>query len=170
MLIKPKNHNRTILLYVLIGMVLIGALIGVSFLLFDKIGIRHEEETWAQYWDRIKPLIVASIITYLGWIQLAYRFTLDIILYIRKFKQVKNVKVELIEAPSAYAPKQTKKIKQTKDLEKCVLENKIGDNLVRITPKEIVVVYGREFVDKEDYLNSIVYTFGEIKEIIRKKK
>lgn len=162
MIIKPKNQNRMIAWYIVLGLVLVGGVSIVSWLLFDNI----QNKTW----EEIKTMIVASIVSYLAWLQLAYRLILDIVLYIRKFKSVKDVKIELIESTSAYLPKETKKIKQSKDIEKHALETKIGDNLVKITPKEIVVVYGREYIDKEDFLNSISYTLGEIKETIRKKE
>lgn len=162
MILRPKNHNKIILLYVFLGMVLLGGLGFASYLLFDKIG--------GKSWDEIKTIIIASVLTYLTWIQLAYRLILDIVLYVRKFKNVNKGVVQLIEQPSKYVPKESKKIKQDQIKDKFVLEKQIGDNLVRVTNKDIVIVYGREFIDKEDYYNAISYTFGEIKEIIRKKE
>lgn len=162
MIIKMKSQNRMIALYVLLTLILICGVSVVSWLLFDNIQNKSYEE--------IKAMIVASIVSYLAWIQLAYRLILDVVLYVKKFKNAKNLKVELIESPSVYAPKETKKIKQSKQIEKHILEKKIGDNLVKVTPKEIVIVYGREYIDKEDYLKSIAYTLGEIKETIRKQE
>lgn len=76
MVIRPKNHNRMIVWYVILAFVLVGAVSFVSYLLFDKI----EGKTW----EEIKTIIVASIVAYLSWLQLAYRFVLDIVLYTKK--------------------------------------------------------------------------------------
>lgn len=165
MVIRPKNHNRMIVWYVSLALVLIGAISFVSYLLFDKIE--------GKGWEDIKTIIVASIVAYLSWIQLAYRFILDIILYTKKFKQAKKGVTQLIEVPSAYAPKQTKKVSQNivkQDLKGMYVEKPIGDNLVRVSDKEIVIVYNKEFTSLEDYHKSISYTLGEIQEEIRKKQ
>lgn len=166
MIIKPKNQNRMIAWYVILGLVLICGLSFVSWLLFDNI----QNKTW----EEIKTMIVASIISYLAWLQLAYRLILDIVLYVKKFKNAKiNAPIQLIEYGSKYLPKEAKKVSQNvlkQEIKGYCVEKKIGDNLVRITDKEIVVVYGKEFQSREDFLNSISYTIGEIKEEIRKQE
>lgn len=165
MILRPKNHNKIILLYIFLGIVLLGGLGFASYLLFDKIG--------GKSWDEIKTIIIASVLTYLTWIQLAYRLILDIVLYVRKFKNVNKGVVQLIEQPSKYLPKETKKVSQNalkQEIKTYSVEKKLGDNLIRITDKDIVIVYGKEYESKEDYFRSISYTLGEIQEEIRRKQ
>lgn len=161
MTLRPKNHKKIIIWYILLAIVLISGISFVSYLLFDKIG--------GKSWEEIKTIIVASIIAYLGWLQLAYRLILDVVLYTRKFKSAKNGVIHVIESPSAYKPKQAKKVVQNKEIKTHMVEKKLGDNLIRITDKDIVIVYGKTFETQEDYYKSIQYTLGEIQEEIRKK-
>lgn len=166
MIIRPKNQNRMIAWYVVLALTLIGGISIVSWLLFENINEKGYEE--------VKAIIVASIVSYLAWIQLAYRLILDIVLYIKKFKNAKiGAPIQLIECGSKYLPKQAKKVSQNalkQEINKYVVEKKFGDNLVKITPKEIVVVYGKEFESEQDFYKSIAYTLGEIQEEIRKKE
>lgn len=166
MIIRPKNQNRMIMWYCLLGFILIGGISVVSWLLFENI----QNKTW----EEIKGVIVASVVSYLAWIQLAYRLILDIVLYIRKFKNAKNnTPIQLIEYGSKYLPKETKKVSQNalkQEINSYSIEKKFGDNLVKVTDKEIVVVYGKEFETKEEYFKSIAYTLGEVQEEIRKKQ
>lgn len=166
MIIRAKNQNRMIAFYVFLGIVLIVGVSVVSWLLFENIQQKGYEE--------IKTIIVASIVSYLAWIQLAYRLILDIVLYAKRFKNAKNnAPIQLIEYGSKYLPKETKKVSQNalkQEMKKYQVEKKFGDNLVRISDKEIVVVYGKEFDSVQDYYKSIAYTLGEIQEEIRKKE
>lgn len=166
MIIRQKNQNRQIFLYVVLTLILICGVSVVSWLLFDNIQNKSYEE--------IKAMIVASIVSYLAWIQLAYRLILDIVLYVKRFKNIKNgAQIQVIETSSKYLPKETKKVSQNslkQEFKKYIVEKKLGDNLIRITDKEIVVVYGKEFETKEEFYKSIAYTLSEIQEEIRKKE
>lgn len=166
MVIRQKNQNRQIFLYVVLGLILICGVSVVSWLLFDNIQNKSYEE--------IKAMIVASIVSYLAWIQLAYRLILDIVLYVKRFKNIKNgTQIQVIETSSKYLPKETKKVSQNalkQEFKKYIVEKKLGDNLIRITDKEIVVVYGKEFETREEFYKSIAYTLSEIQEEIRKKE
>lgn len=166
MVIRQKNQNRQIFLYVVLGLILICGVSVVSWLLFDNIQNKSYEE--------IKAMIVTSIVSYLAWIQLAYRLILDIVLYVKRFKNIKNgTQIQVIETSSKYLPKETKKVSQNalkQEFKKYIVEKKLGDNLIRITDKEIVVVYGKEFETREEFYKSIAYTLSEIQEEIRKKE
>lgn len=161
---KVKRDLKKELLYVSLTIFMLGGLGVVSWLLWDKIE--------KQSWETIKTTIVASIIGYLGWLQLAYRLVLDIVLYRKRFKTSNKAIIEHVERPSKYLPKQSKKVSQNalkQEIEHISSETQIGDNFVRVSKKEIVIVFGKEFESKDDLINSITYTLNEIKENIRKK-
>lgn len=154
---SPKHNYKKEIFFGAMIVFIIAALSVSSWLLWENF----QNKTW----EEIKTIIVASIATYGGLTWLAIKVTMDIIIYTKRFKTQIETKIELIEQPSKYLPKETKKVSQNalkQEFEDYCIEKKIGDNLVRITPKEIVIVFGKDFVDRYEFKKSMSSTWGAV--------
>lgn len=164
--IKVKRDYKKEWMFGLLGVAALGVLGVVSWLLWDNIQTKG--------WDQVQTIIVTSILSYLSWIWFVSKLVIDIFLYRKRFKlSTETPQISMVETHSKYLPKDTKKVSQNalnekfKDFEK---EFKYKDNFVKITKKEIVIVYGREFENSEDYYKSMSETLTKIANEIRQSK
>lgn len=163
--IKVKRDYKKEWMFVFLGVAALGVLGVVSWLLWDNIQTKG--------WDQVQTIIVTSILSYLSWVWFVSKLVIDIFLYKKRFKlSTETPQISMVETHSKYLPKDTKKVSQNalnEFLEKLQQETKIRNNPTRITKKDIVIVFGKEYETKQEFYKDIQETTNKIVEIIRKE-
>lgn len=163
--IRVKRDYKKEWMFGLLGVAALGVLGVVSWLLWDNIQTKG--------WDQVQTIIVTSILSYLSWIWFVSKLVIDIFLYRKRFKlSTETPQISMVETHSKYLPKDTKKVSQNalnEFLEKLQQETKIRNNPIRITKKDIVIVFGKEYETKQEFYKDMQETTNKIVEIIRKE-
>lgn len=155
-----RQYKKECLIAFLIIFILAGIAVS-SWLLWDNFQKKTPEE--------IKTTIITAIVSYGGLIWLSVKVIMDIVLYVKRFKTQIEPILEVVEKPSKYLPKQAKKVSQNalkQEINTISKEIKIRDNFVRISNKEIVIVFGKEYESKYELVKELNETLIQTSNII----
>ena len=167
MKVSTVKHNYKKEFLIAFSIIFIIAALSVSsWLLWENFQNKTQEE--------IKTTIVTAIATYGGLCWLSVKVTMDTILYVKRFKTQIESKIEIIEQPSKYLPKETKKVSQKalkQEIDTISKEYKIRDNFVRISNKDIVIVFGKDYQSKYELVKelneTLIQTSNVIEDLLR---
>lgn len=146
--------------YSLGGVILIGCIIAISFLLWDNLSNID--------WDNLKSRIATSIVAYLSMIFLGFKvvwfFAME---YAKKKKRAEEISY-IITNTEKEVKKMSKKTTNTQNLNNLNKTFKTQNFTFEITPKKITIEATGKFTSAEDYYKKIKAEMGNFHELLRK--